>query len=181
MHQSDLLSVATRRLIFEAVGEHPGAHLRDIGRRCGMALGTTLYHLDRLEQGGLVASRRDGRYKRYFAGHELGRREKDVLSILRHDAPRRIVAALLGRAPQTQRELCDAIGISRSTLSFHVNRLVADGLVARTDARPENFYGLAEEALAREMLEKYALSLRATTPAPEPLRVATGGPAAAVG
>lgn len=165
MQNHDILSVASRRTIFDCVGEHAGAHLRDVARRCGMPLGTTLYHLDCLEQAGLVVARRDGRYKRYFAAHGLGRREKEVLSLLRHSAPRRIVAALLERGPSTQRELCAAIGVSRSTLSFHINRLVVEGVAQRLDARPESRYRLVEPDLAQQLLGKFRVSLDPAAPA----------------
>ena len=159
MQDSDILSVASRRRIHECVQANPGAHLRDLARRCGLPLGTTLYHLDYMESTGLIVSRRDGRYKRYFLAHAIGRREKDILSLLRHDAPRRIVYVLLRRGASTQRELCQAIGVSRSTLSFHVNRLVQEGAVLRESARPENLYRLAEPELALSIFERYEQSL----------------------
>jgi predicted transcriptional regulator len=145
------------------VTTNPGAHLRDVARRCNMPLGTSLYHLDYLETSGLIVSRRDGRYKRYFGSHSLGRREKEVLSLLRHDAPRRLVAALLERGPSTQRELCDAVGVSRSTVSFHLARLVTDGVVVRVPRRPEAHYEVAEAQFTRELLARFAESL---TPVP---------------
>ena len=165
MHD-DILSVASRRAIYTCVGEHAGAHLRDIARRCAMPLGTALYHLDCLETAGMLVARRDGRYKRYFVSNGVGRREKEVLSLLRHDAPRRIVRALIAtEGGATQRELCAAIGLSRSTLSFHVNRLVADGVVERLPARPEGIYKLRERDVATMLLEKYGESLATVTPA----------------
>lgn len=158
MHE-DILKVASRRTIYECVQDNPGAHLRDISRRTNLPLGTTLYHLDLLESRDLISARRDGRYKRYFCGLEVGRREKDLLSALRHEAPRRIVHALLLQGESTQRELCRAIDLSRSTLSFHVNDLVDREIVTRKSARPENLYSLAEPDLSRELLLRYSESL----------------------
>jgi predicted transcriptional regulator len=154
-----VLAVPSRKAIHDCVAAHAGAHLREVARRCDLPLGTTLYHLDCLERAGLVVARRDGRYKRYFTNVGVGRREKEVLSLLRHDAPRRIVYALLPGAPMTQRELCAAIGVSRSTLSFHVNRLVAEQVVERQPARPESRYALREPDLVRGLLARYPDSL----------------------
>lgn len=159
MQTHDILSVPSRRAVFECVREHAGTHLREVARRSEMPLGTTLYHLDCLEAADLIVARRDGRYKRYFPSHDLGRREKEVLSFLRHDAPRRILRALLEMGPSTQRGLCRALGLSRSTMSFHLNRLVAEDLVAREVARPENRYRVAEPDLVRELLARFADSL----------------------
>ena len=159
MSDHDCLNVASRRSIYECVVQHAGAHLRDVARRSGMPLGTALYHLDRLEEAGLIVARRDGRYKRYFVAQGMGRREKEVVSLLRHDVPRRIVYSLLANGPATQRALCEAIGVSRSTLSFHVNRLQVAGLVTRAETRPEGIYALAEPDLARDLLSRFQGSL----------------------
>lgn len=180
MSDHDCLSVASRRSIYECVVQHAGAHLRDVARRSGMPLGTALYHLDRLEEAGLVVARRDGRYKRYFTAQGMGRREKEVVSLLRHDVPRRIVYALLSGGPATQRALCETIGVSRSTLSFHVNRLVVAGLVARTEARPEGIYALAEPDLARDLLSRFQGSLSPEDAARYPLAAPVVAPASPV-
>lgn len=159
MQNNDILSVASRRRIFECVTANPGAHLRDLARRCATPLGTCLYHLDCLETSGLIVSRRDGRYKRYFGSHSLGRREKEVVSLLRHSAPRRLVTALLSQGGATQRQLCDAIRVSRSTVSFHLARLVAEGVVGRVPRRPEAVYEVLEPTFTRELLTRFAESL----------------------
>jgi len=156
---SELLSLASRKRIYEHVEAHSGCHLREIGRKCDVPLGTALYHLDRLETEGLLTVRRDGRYKRYFPANGLGRREKDHLSAFRHNVPRRIADALLTLPALTQRELCELIGVSRSTLSFHVNSLILRGILRREPARPENKYVLEDVELTRHLLTKYRDSL----------------------
>lgn len=152
LSSTDCLSLASRRRIFEHVRERPGTHLREIARSLEAPLGTVLYHLDCLVEGGLVAARRDGRYKRFFAVDGLGRRERDYVTVLRHSVPRGILAALVSGAPGTQRKLAERLRVSRSTLSFHVNALVDRGILAREDAWPENQYRLAEPDLAERML-----------------------------
>lgn len=156
---TELLSLASRKRIFEHVEANGGCHLREIGRKCDVPLGTALYHLDRLEAEGLLTVRRDGRYKRYFAANGLGRKEKDLLSAFRHAVPRRIAAALLEIPTLTQRELCAIIGVSRSTLSFHVNSLIDKEILRREPARPENKYALLDVELTTQILTKYRDSL----------------------
>jgi predicted transcriptional regulator len=161
---SDLLSLASRKRIYEHVEQHSGSHLREIGRRCGLPLGTALYHLDRLEAEGLLSVRRDGRYKRYFPAQGLGRKEKDLLSAYRHDVPRRIARALLLAPTLTQRELCAALSVSRSTLSFHVNDLIRRGVLQRDVGHRENRYALEDALLTEQILARYGPSLDASGP-----------------
>lgn len=150
---TDVLAIASRKRIFDYVSEEPGCHLREVGRKCNVPLGTALYHLDRLESEGLITVRRDGRYKRYFASNGTGRREKDFISALRRDVPRRMAELLLGATSLTQRELCEKLEISRSTVSFHTNSLVSKGIIRREPARPENKYVLEDAELTRSVLK----------------------------
>lgn len=172
---TDILSLASRKHIYAFVEENSGSHLREIARKCDLPLGTALYHLDRLEAEGLVTVRRDGRYKRYFPAQGLGRKEKDLLSAFRHAVPRRIGVVLLDVHAASQRELCGLIGVSRSTLSFHVNSLIARGIVRRERWRPENRYVLEDAPLAQQILTKYRTSLGDVTPlrGPSALSMAT--------
>lgn len=159
---SDLLSLASRKKIYEHVEQHSGSHLREIGRLCGLPLGTALYHLDRLEAEGLLSVRRDGRYKRYFPAQGLGRKEKDLLSAYRHDVPRRIAHALLETPAMTQRELCAVLRVSRSTLSFHVNDLIRRGVLRRELGHRENRYALEDAPLTAQILDRFGASLVGT-------------------
>lgn len=180
---TDILSLASRKRIYDCVEVNSGTHLREIGRRCNLPLGTVLYHLDRLETEGLLTVRRDGRYKRYFLARGLGRREKDLLSAFRHAVPRRVATALLDAPGLTQRELCARVGVSRSTLSFHVNGLVERAIVRREAFRPESRYVLEDADLTREVLTKHRDSLGDVSPLRPPASIAVGAPqlAAAVG
>lgn len=152
-----------RPRVLACVLDHPGAHMRDVARRCSLPLGTTLYHLDRLEARAEIHARRDGRYKRYYGASDLGRQEKDVMSALRHDAPRRIVLALLASGvPQgglTQRELTQLLSLSRSTVSFHVAQLTERAFLTRHPTRPERRYEVADPQAMRALLARYRESL----------------------
>lgn len=157
--RSDALEVVRRRDLYECVREDPGAHLREICRRCQMPLGTAVYHLDRLERVGLVVSRRDGRYRRYFVEHVFGPADKQMLCALRHPLPFRVATILLGSGSASQRELCLQLGISRSTASACVNELVLRGLVRCEPSRPEGRYRLVDPALAARIVGTYGGSL----------------------
>lgn len=175
---SDALNLESRRRIYEHVRARPGTHLRGIARDLGLPLGTALYHLDCLGGSGLVVVRRDGRYKRFFATNALGRREKDYISAFHHAVPRRVMAALLAQGHRTQRELAADVGVSRSTLSFHVTNMVRQGLLFCEHRRPENLYGALEPELASrivrdqhatfrdDVVERYLPALPAENPAP---------------
>ncbi len=141
--------------IFQCVARVPGAHLRGIERMTGLPLGQVLYHLDRLERMGLLVSTRDWGFRRYFVARDVDRREKKLLGALRHDVPRRIAVALLERPGQTHKELQTLAGVAGSTLSFHLQRLLATGVLERERAGASHVYRLADPALLRHELIYY--------------------------
>jgi DNA-binding MarR family transcriptional regulator len=155
MKNDDVLSLDSRRRIHDFVRRNPGAHLREIARSLELPLGTALYHLDYLSQTDMVVVRRDGRYKRFFVKHMLGRLEKDYVSAFHHAVPRKIVTILLTQGKCTQRELCEAVGVSRSTLSFHVNNLVEKGILKCDYRWPENHYSVADPTVASKVLVQF--------------------------
>ena len=50
----ELLSLPTRRRLYEAVRRHPGVGARQLQRAAGTGWGETVYHLDRLTAAGLL-------------------------------------------------------------------------------------------------------------------------------
>lgn len=162
------LLVQNRTLVLDLVAKNPGAHLRELARRGPAALGTTLYHLDRLERAGKIVVRRDGRYKRYFTADAFDAKEKTLLSAMRHHVPCDVVADLLVLREATQRELGRRVGVSRSTISFHTTQLVAAGILLRDSTRPEGLYSLIDPTLAARTLDRFSASLRGHTTGRDP-------------
>jgi predicted transcriptional regulator len=144
-----------RSEIFAVVARVPGAHLRGIERMTGLPLGQVLYHLDRLERMGLLVSTRDWGFRRYFVARAVDRREKKFLGALRHDVPRRIVIALLERTGRTHKDLQEEVGVAGSTLSFHLQRLLATGVLERERQGPSHVYHVTDAALMRHELIFY--------------------------
>lgn len=147
-----------REDILSCVRAHPGVHLRGIERRTRLPLGQVLYHLDRLERMGLVSSHRDSGFRRYFAPDAVSRSEKPILSALRHDVPRRLVLALLETPGLPHKVLQQGAGVAGSTLSFHLQRLVASGVLVRARENGATRYSVADPDLARQELATYRAS-----------------------
>lgn len=145
--------------ILACVVENPGIHLRGIERHTALPLGQVLYHLDRLERMGLVASHRDRGFRRFFSPAVVSRSEKPILSALRHEVPRRVVLGLLEAPGLAHKDLQRLTGVAGSTLSFHLQRLVESGVLLRTRASGATAYALADPDLAERDLQRYARSL----------------------
>jgi predicted transcriptional regulator len=121
----ELLEEERRRELIEHIRQEPGIHLRQLVRETEGGYGSTVYHLQRLEKAGFIRSRREGLYRRFYAGQqapdEAGKtstRDR-VLETIRQQQG--IHAAEIARILDTTRQL----------VSYHVRKLVDDALVEK--------------------------------------------------
>lgn len=154
------VTAGPRADILQCVFDRPGIHLREVERETELALGQVLYHLDRLERMGIVVSSRDSGFRRYYGTREVGRGEKRFLAALRHELPRRALLQLLARGQANHKELQSALGVAGSTLSFHLARLLAGGVIVRDRRGASNVYTISEPDIVRRELIYYRESFR---------------------
>ncbi|WP_406655802.1 winged helix-turn-helix transcriptional regulator [Methanolobus sp. ZRKC2] len=135
------LDLDTRKRIFEAIRASPGIHLRELERCLSMAVGSLQYHLHYLEKRNLILQIKDEQFVRYFIkDKELDANDRKVLSFLRKKACRHILMSLIEEPGMNNKDLSSAISLSPSTVSWHLNKLVASGIVQKTvNGRESNF------------------------------------------
>ncbi|MBM4248631.1 MAG: winged helix-turn-helix transcriptional regulator [Euryarchaeota archaeon] len=141
MDAGEHLDLENRRRVFVRVRSHPGEHLRELQRALEMPMGLLNHHLNYLEERGIISSRMDRYYKRYYPS-EMGAREKTYLSALRQERPRSIVLHLVLNPGSSHRALLENFGLSPSTLSFYLRDLEAKGVVIRERSGRESLYSV---------------------------------------
>lgn len=129
--RAEVFDNGVRERIFQAIRANPGVSASDLARFAEVSWGTTIYHLDVLEQTRMVTSLRKGRYRRYFENGAPLTTSKDAVAILRNPVTASVVEALRTRPGVTQKELAGATGMSPQALHWHVARLVETGLVRK--------------------------------------------------
>jgi len=155
----DLLILDTRKRIYEYVGAFPGAYLREIARSLHLSLGAVEYHLDRLTRGGILSCRLHRAKKRYFVAADVSYQDEVLISSLRQEVPRRILIHLLAHPGATFRSLLEVVPVSKSTLSFHMKRLVEGALVKEDRDGREKRYSVERGEKAVELVTKMRGSL----------------------
>lgn len=128
--RGDMLDNEVRAKLHELVSENPGLALQELCKLSGAGWGTTVYHLQRLEQAGLVTSKKQGHHRRFYTVGEVDRRDVDALGILRNETPQAIARYLLESPGCNQKDVCEALGISPSLAHKHLKRLEAQNLVS---------------------------------------------------
>ncbi len=151
--QEEALLLDTRRKIYEAVRKNPGIHLRELQRLTGLAMGQLEYHLDLLERVGLVRSRKQGRYRRYFPADSED--DPNLVGIVRSRVGRAILEYLLGVPRANHEEIAEAVGVSPSTLTWHMKRLADAGIVERRKAGRHTYYALKDRDRTFRLLLSY--------------------------
>jgi len=158
--KEEALELEARRRIYEYILATPGTHLRGVHRAVALPFGQVLYHLNYLEKIELVVVKKDGKFSRYFVRNLIGRREKDVISVLRHEVPRTVSILLLFYKELSHKLILDHVEVSPSTLSFHLAKMVSAGVVAREQRGRESIYKLVDEPLVTKTILRHRASFR---------------------
>ncbi len=134
----DILRQRTRRRIREFTAAHPGKSAREIQRALHLGWGETAYHLDQLVRANAIRRERTGRRDAYF-DPTVTWEDRRILVVLRGETTCRLLLELASVPTSSFSDLPSRLGVSKSTLSFHLTRLVAAGVVeiVRTDAGRE--------------------------------------------
>src|SRR5687768_15865508 len=103
--------------------------MRELAARLQMPVSTLEYHCYQLVKHGQLVTRESAGFKAFYPGEGMDRRDKDILYLVRHDAPRRICTHVLLNPGATPKDLRDVIGVSGPTLSFHLKKLRTAGIL----------------------------------------------------
>jgi len=125
----------TRKRVHDHVATHPGRHFNALVRALDLAPGQVQYHLKRLKREDEIVEERYHGRTHYFTP-EYDARERGRIAVLRRETARDVLVYLLDAGPSDPATVADALDIARSTLEWHLDRLVEQDLVEkRRDAR----------------------------------------------
>jgi predicted transcriptional regulator len=117
----------TRGRIFGYIGANPGEHFNAIKRALDLPNGTFAHHLNVLEREGYIKSQTDGMFKRYYPmdmkvpTSEGGLKRTQVL-----------ILEVVGESPGiSQREIASVLGLSSSTIGYHMKDLLHEGYIKK--------------------------------------------------
>lgn len=124
-----------RQRIHQLIKQRPGIQPFHVWKAVGGAFGVTLRSLDRLEEVGLVRSRKLGRYRHYFVASATPTDSHFQKYAVLAEAPfRETYSELCRRGGATQQELQQILGRGTSTISDRLVRLESFGLVGKVRA-----------------------------------------------
>ncbi len=152
-NRKEALELEVRRDIFDKVSKYPGTYLREIQSDLDLSIGQVEYHLNYLEDKGILSSKIVDNRKRYFVDDEVDYPDRKIISILRQELPRQILIKLLNDGRTGFSEIHNDVDVSKSTLSFHLKKLTKKKLVDfEKDGRKKIFYCSDDERIAQVLI-----------------------------
>lgn len=142
----DQLELDARRRIYDCISKSPGLHFREIQRRTKLATGSLDYHLHFLHKNALIRTEKSGIFVRYYTTHiGYNQRDKELLSLLRHDKIRHILIFLIEKKKANASEIAKHIGISQSNLSWYLKALAEKEIIVHKKKGRFRFYTVVDK------------------------------------
>lgn len=140
---------ATRERIAAQVRRDPGVHFNELVRVLDLAPGQVQYHLKRLD---VVADDRYGQTHYFPEGYDDW--ERGALALLRRETAADVVGVLMEAGALGATETAERAGIARSTLSWHLDRLVESDLVEKRHDRGRVVLALVDPERTARLLDR---------------------------
>lgn len=159
----DHLELEARRRLFDHLKRYPGLHLSEIARGVGLETNHTKYHLEYLEKHGLVSSRKEDGYWRFFPRTEgttgmrdiLSVEDKKLLSFLRRPVPLHVTLILMERGEATHGEISEEVDVSPATAHYHLKKMEGAALLESRKEGRSRFYWVHDPDRVLDLLIQY--------------------------
>ncbi len=125
LKKDQILDQFTRGKIYGYILANPGDHYNAIQKALNISNGTFAYHLHVLEKEGYIKSIKDGLKRCFFpAGVKIPQKGRTLRA-----GQRIIIEKILEEPGLSQKDIAIAIGVSPSTVSYHLKDLLEMGVV----------------------------------------------------
>jgi len=126
--------------ILNYIWRNPGIHLRGIAKQLGLSIGAVEYHLHRLLRAGKISFIRSGMRKLYYTPMGIDARDVSIIALLRERIARKVILELLVHPGLRFTDIHANLGVSKSTLSFHISRMVKSDILVENAIGREKFF-----------------------------------------
>lgn len=130
-------ALGIRKRLVQLVEKFPGLHLREIARQAEMSEALALYHLDQLEEAGVVESRTEEQFRRFFPAEapSVEEEDRDLMALLRQRVPLQIALYMLDVGKATHGDITKELQLAKSTVSYHLDKLANADFVLQEEGK----------------------------------------------
>jgi len=158
----DIRTRETRRKIYVLISKNPGLHLSKIAEILDMRPSLAEYHLTQMQKNNLIVGVKEegGYYKRfYLKDSDVGISDKNFLKLLRQELLLKVVLLLLKNSVLKHKELSERLNVVPSTLSYHLKKLIENGIIGLSSYGKEKGYTLKNRKEIIKILKKYEFNI----------------------
>ncbi len=147
--RSNILTSTVRNTLFSLIRNRPGISFVDLSQEMGISRGALTYHLTLMRVSGKIILLKDHGSLSYFENSgRYGDGEQKVMRYLHQDMDKKILLSLANNPLMSRTDFEKMLGVSGPTVSWHMKRLIDDGILnVRKDGRFSR-YSLSEGAWA---------------------------------
>jgi predicted transcriptional regulator len=178
--KDEILEHELRSRIYAYVQQHVGASLKDITEALGLSTTNAVWHLRKLEDGGLVRGRKFNGAKIYYpTSGGVQARNLSIASAALTNGNARIILAFVQEHPGAhQREVARVLAVNHGTVRWHLKKLRdAELLEERRSGDSATYHVTPLGGDALRMLAERGTAELAPAPLPDPSAMTAAGQA----
>ncbi len=140
-------------LIVLEIKKNPGIRFREVMEKINLSNGVLSYYVRKLEDNGIIKTKRTARVSRFFI-NDMTEEEAKVVSRLRQTTPKAILITLLENDKLEFQEIVSNVKKASATVSFYLAKLVSDEIIdyKRIDLK-KNYYIVEKQRIANLVTE----------------------------
>jgi predicted transcriptional regulator len=150
----EVMALTPRDKILSTIAQNPGLHFREIQRRVNIATGALQYHLDYLKKKNFIREEKQGKFSHFYA-LQAESVDSSLMNLLRQESVRKIVIFLMDRRRATLPSISKSIGLSLSTTSFHMQKLLLSQNVIQKNTNGKIYFSLRDKEGILTILVQY--------------------------
>ncbi len=150
----EAVALTPRDKIYSTIAKNPGLHFREVQRRTGIATGAMQYHIDYLKKKHLIREEKEGKFSRFYS-IDSDVKETKLMNLLRQDSVRKIVVFLVQKRRASLQKISKEINLGISTTSFHLQKLIAAGIVIQKNSNGKVYFYLKDKESVLNLIIGY--------------------------
>ncbi|WP_457559500.1 winged helix-turn-helix transcriptional regulator [Candidatus Harpocratesius sp.] len=120
----DILSNENRQNLIRTISREPGIHFNALKRRLNLSAGQMSWHLEILEQYGLIKRTYEGQFCLFFLRDHIPKNLKMMIKIEKSVMTRTILNMIDEKPGITASEIAQKTGLKRNSVKYHVDKLL---------------------------------------------------------
>lgn len=139
LSKNNILDLKNRQDIFQFISDNPGLNISELSQKFNIPRSTLRYHLRYLIKLNLISIKIDRKNKRLYSCDLVGKKDKELLSLLRQKIPFKIIMNLVFPGYCSKTELAKDLDLHPSTIHFHIDKLLSMNIIKPVEVKNGKF------------------------------------------